>query len=259
MTSERDKAKRRWWQLRIRDMARENLRRWLLGITALFSVIALCGVVLAWLMDRQQLRMEVQRLRVQHRTEAAAKIDEARRAELYRAKARELEAAIEQLVQDAQATEHPAFDDVIGDAPVLARPQTMWEYGQQIPSFAFGRRFITSVDLKRLRETPEWKPNAENPPISARRALALADEVVRDLEKGESEWSAETERFLDAVSLFLAGENRWFWRVEYFWLPRTSGSSGTPPNLCLYVLMDGMVVKPQEVEWGPGPGELRTD
>ena len=116
------------------------------------------------------------------------------------------------------------------DVPVL-------EYRTPI----FGKTYVAKLWSSKVLQTPEWDENDENPPVSARKALALAkktrDSTV-ELPSG-FEWK-HPELFLRSI------EGRWVWFVYYYATPEKADSE-LPPSVMLMILMDGTPV-PLEVE-----------
>jgi hypothetical protein len=113
----------------------------------------------------------------------------------------------------------------------------------EIHSYALGKHYIVAVTQKQLDKSPIWKDDAENPPLSARKAMKLTatmkDNLVKDTDR--LVWKQE------GASLEEAGDNRWYWLISYRASdPRPgTGSTGQPPTLRLIVLMDGTVIEPQ--------------
>lgn len=111
----------------------------------------------------------------------------------------------------------------------------------------FSREYETATDLvtvklfvtgEDLRHTPSWRADQENPPLSARKALRIADEEkARLLAKSKP----ETFKFY-SLTLEEAGEGKWYWRALYF--QERPGGTGVPVSFTAIVLMNGKVVKP---------------
>src|SRR5262245_18407558 len=101
------------------------------------------------------------------------------------------------------------------------------------PSKAFGVSYETTIPDAVLEKTPEWKEESENPPVSARKALTLAEKKMKQMVKVPDDWTGN----LDVMALNRKGL-RWFWRAQFVWFPKSGGFSGVPPHLDVIVLMD---------------------
>lgn len=102
-------------------------------------------------------------------------------------------------------------------------------------SYAIGRKFDVSFS-EEIEQTPKWKEDAQDPPVSARRALELAEarksELVRD----------ECGLVWGLRSLELAPEgDDWYWLAAFEAHPEKAGPLDFAPDLLVVVLMDGTV------------------
>jgi hypothetical protein len=107
-------------------------------------------------------------------------------------------------------------------------------------------RYTSVVTDKLLDATPPWADDQDNPPISAKRAIGLADSVRTDWLKGQESLSLKWT--LRDVTLTHALGNKWFWVVGYEGHPSVGGTTGMPPYIHLIVLMNGEVVMPRKEE-----------
>lgn len=111
-------------------------------------------------------------------------------------------------------------------------------------SLGFSR---TKFDETAVRESPAWDPADANPPLSAARALAIADRFRRQRfrETGSRKWG------LDNLALCpLDGKrNKWCWQVSFTAPPRRGDFGGQPPLFAVYVLMNGETLIPESC-WG---------
>jgi hypothetical protein len=109
----------------------------------------------------------------------------------------------------------------------------------QSGNFPPGKSYSWAISFEDLRAAPVWKEGEENPPLSARKAIRLADQLRGDLVK-------DTERYkweLEYAALFPTGEKgQWYWLIRYE--PRSRLGGNVFGYLDLAVLMDGKVVKP---------------
>jgi hypothetical protein len=106
------------------------------------------------------------------------------------------------------------------------------------------KSFTITVTDADLRNTPSWT-GADNPPLSARKAIRLLTPVKESLvhnEKGFHPWR------LSSLSLRQGDQvpDRWYWVATYeAWVEyRGGGATGGPYTLYLVVLMDGRVLHP---------------
>ena len=75
--------------------------------------------------------------------------------------------------------------------------------------------------------------------------MALSQAVVERLTKDE-EGLKDWKRHFEGATLHKTQDGkRWFWRIEYSWLPKQGAMTGPPPYMDIIVLMDGTVVEPQ--------------
>ena len=96
-----------------------------------------------------------------------------------------------------------------------------------------------------MKNSPTWEDDAENPPLSARRAVKLANELKNFLVKDSEiwEWKYESASLLQGLVV-----GKWYWLIQYKAHLKSGGLGGGQPNLSLVVLMDGTVVKPHPPE-----------
>jgi hypothetical protein len=115
-----------------------------------------------------------------------------------------------------------------------------WCSGQDFSSYADGRRFRIVISSAQIKKAPEWRADEENPPLSARKAIKLANALKERLVKDDDDykWVLESVRLTPT-------EEGWFWMVAYESQKLRSGfSSGPKTGLRLAVLMDGTVPEP---------------
>lgn len=111
--------------------------------------------------------------------------------------------------------------------------------GGEIASYADAKEFRLVVEDRDLLAAPEWKADAENPPLSAARAIKLATDYKEALLKrsGEGKW--------ECVGAELRLEqyiNRWYWEVSF---EPHRGHGSVFQHLIIVVLMDGKMPKPR--------------
>jgi hypothetical protein len=110
-----------------------------------------------------------------------------------------------------------------------------------IGSYTADRQLAVSITNAALLASPPWDGKAENPPLSARKAIALASTKKDKLVKDSEDWKWH----LESASLRPSDEGRWFWLVSFVAYPQRAMLAGVPPTLRLVVLMDGTVVEPK--------------
>lgn len=105
-------------------------------------------------------------------------------------------------------------------------------------SFNAGKAFESVITAEALGRTPSWNDSNPNPPLSARDAMRLADQLkgklVQDTEDGR--WGRV------AMELRLATADHWYWLARY---ELEADGTGPTPDLIILVLMDGTVITPQ--------------
>ena len=105
-----------------------------------------------------------------------------------------------------------------------------------------------TVNDAALRKTPKWKPDAQNPPLSARKALKVADDLKNTIMKDSKEW-AWVLGYMKLVPPNLRRDgtpdpDRWYWMVIYYKISTKTLKVDSPNELRLIVFMDGKAVKP---------------
>jgi hypothetical protein len=115
-------------------------------------------------------------------------------------------------------------------------------------SYTTSKNYTITISREALANSPAWKDDQENPPLSARKAIKLANETKDSLVKDSKDYKWK----LRDAALTPAGDEKWYWVIYYEAEFRGGASTGTPHFLRLVVLMDGKVVKP-EVRKDEGP------
>ena len=122
--------------------------------------------------------------------------------------------------------------------------------------------FVATITEKSLTRSPVWSHGDANPPLSARKAMRLAEGVRSMLVENNSKRSWH----LVSVALVpddpeeaktpgdLANTRRWFWLLTYECF--LDGWTGPPDMLQIPVLMDGVVVTPRLIT-SAAPGQFR--
>lgn len=139
------------------------------------------------------------------------------------------------------------------DAPYTGPVSDIGDGGTEIVYKDDDREDAISVVVTQVmtQGQPTWKAYSGNPPLSARKALEIADKFrrTRFREQENYDWA------LKCASLTpLDSENgKWCWVVLFEAnATRGVGSSGFWPEFPVYVLMDGEVIEPED------PGNVLT-
>lgn len=111
--------------------------------------------------------------------------------------------------------------------------------------FAYGLEedVETEIDKEAVRKSPRWDPAYENPPVSARAALLIANQFRRDSLRDNALW----EWRLAYITLYpIDGKNnKWCWCIRFAAHAKKGGYSGRPPEFAVFVLMNGKIVMPK--------------
>ena len=107
-------------------------------------------------------------------------------------------------------------------------------------------QFVFDCEEHRLRATPEWKKDQDNPPLSVRAAIRAANKQLLNLVKHPKAWvmtSVEIEE--DTYT------TRWFYKLNYERQRDKNGNSvdigGEQLPFMVIVLMDGTLVNPKKI------------
>jgi hypothetical protein len=102
-----------------------------------------------------------------------------------------------------------------------------------------GKKYEFRISDEDLQKTPAWAPAAENPPLSARRAIDVARKQLATLIPNGKDWR------LYAV-MMRPIEDRWIYLVEFLEpLRGDGGGQQVSAGFQLVVLMNGVAVTPR--------------
>ena len=103
-------------------------------------------------------------------------------------------------------------------------------------SYAIGQSFYVCFTSDQIEQTPKWKEDAPNPPVSGRRALELAEVRKNELVKDQYGlvWRVRS------LELVPDGDD-WYWLAAYEAHPKGAGDLYFATNLLVVVLMDETV------------------
>ena len=97
--------------------------------------------------------------------------------------------------------------------------------------FAYGLEedMETEIDKETVRKSPRWDPAEENPPVSARAALLIANRFRRDRLRNNALW----EWRLSYITLYpIDGENcKWCWCIRFAAHVKKGGFYDRPPRI----------------------------
>jgi len=99
------------------------------------------------------------------------------------------------------------FDYSVGTQSVTTHlaPLRFHGYGSESETFE------TKVSLEKLSACPTWDGRSDNPPVSARKAIALANDAASELDiLTDSIWEFEEIKLSQ-----LGKQDAWCWQVEY--------------------------------------------
>ena len=120
-----------------------------------------------------------------------------------------------------------------------------YSYGDSVASWSsyFNRqRFDFNITEEQLNDTPSWQENADNPPLSARKAIQVAQAFLPKMIAKSEQWT------LHKLSLEKMGDkDKWVYVVQ-FEGPHPGGD-GFVSTMDIVVLMSGVPVKPKVSEW----------
>ena len=111
-------------------------------------------------------------------------------------------------------------------------------------SYAFGKEYRTEITEGDIKKCPRWCENADNPPLSIRKAMRIAngrrEKLVHDTELYKWRLESVTLEFFwyDKVPYEIP-----YWRVHYE-AHGVHGGTGISPELDLFVLMNGALIEP---------------
>jgi hypothetical protein len=107
-------------------------------------------------------------------------------------------------------------------------------------SYIDGKTFESQVSPEEIARTPAWLPEAENPPLSARRAIQTSRQQMEAIVADRSVWR------LDSVQLLDMGDHlHWMYLVEFERQYPEDVAVYGDHSLRILVLMDGTVITPK--------------
>jgi hypothetical protein len=102
-----------------------------------------------------------------------------------------------------------------------------------------GRNYVleTRIGEGDMSNSPSWKTDDENPPLSPRRAAQIAKDYLKSADVRGTTWTVE------AVSLTHFSADKWYYEVTFFCTgpSRAKGEDWPPQQVGIRVLMSGKV------------------
>lgn len=125
---------------------------------------------------------------------------------------------------------------------------------------AYGKHVRITVSDDMLKRTPKWDKKSDNPPLSARKAMRLAEKVKLQLDR---RFKPKYKFKFGAATIHPGKDDRWYW-VVYYEEVNPYRLSGIASSLTLVVLMDGQVLHgyPKKLNGNkskPGPQTGKRD
>ncbi len=101
---------------------------------------------------------------------------------------------------------------------------------------------VTKGELERM---PEWGPEAENPPLSARRAKRLSIQIIdRKVRAGNISRYVHAIWRVQRLTLRMIEDEKWLWIVEFELEPKTgTGLTGVAPQCQIALSMSGKLIR----------------
>ena len=107
------------------------------------------------------------------------------------------------------------------------------DYVAKFYGFHDGKQFEFTVTSKLLENCPEWLSEQDNPPLPARRALAIASDYLPKLVTNAEAWKAGEIRLRPV-------RDKWVYVLEF-----SQRREGVQTPFVIVVLMNGEVVEPK--------------
>jgi len=109
-----------------------------------------------------------------------------------------------------------------------------------VVDYAFGKAYVSRIPGEALVKSPRWSQGVDNPPVSAGKAIKIAQLTKERLLKDSEDFKWK----LASLRLEQIGDGHWYWIVCYFAEFR-GNSTGIPNQVPIVVLMDGTAVMPR--------------
>ena len=120
----------------------------------------------------------------------------------------------------------------------------MCQYSAVFSSYHNDKRYDFRITPEQLAKTPAWLEDQPNPPLPARRALAIAVAYLGNLFVDADEWRRS------AIALVPVGD-RWVYSIEFTEPPRSGCADCLSTPFRVVVMMDGVAVSTSVSPWKP--------
>ncbi|MGH9970880.1 MAG: hypothetical protein ACREBG_24235 [Pyrinomonadaceae bacterium] len=114
--------------------------------------------------------------------------------------------------------------------------------------YVYGYKYTFKVFDEDLQKLPSWNPEAEDVPISVRKAIDIGKiNLERLIPQDHEKW------VLNTITLSRIGKDNWLYEIEF----QNDELLGSGPDwtFAIFVKMDGTIVEPEVV---PNDGKARV-
>ena len=124
-------------------------------------------------------------------------------------------------------------------AMILVTPAHAQDTAASYRSDHAGKRYDFTVTYAQIQLTPDWNEDADNPPLSPRKALARARTDLRTFLPDAAKWTHPK------ITLSEVGApHKWMYIVEFEGPLPPNMVDGPVDQMRVLVLMDGTAIKP---------------
>jgi hypothetical protein len=130
---------------------------------------------------------------------------------------------------------------------LLASAPAFSQEWMRLTRYRDGYRYTFKLTEEEIQKLPSWNPETEDVPLSARKAVEIAQSnLQRLMPKTTEKWC------LDGVNLSRMGKDRWIYEIEFLAEEIREDSDF---SFTIFVKMDGTIVEPEIV---PDDGKSRV-
>jgi hypothetical protein len=112
-----------------------------------------------------------------------------------------------------------------------------------------GSKYTFKVTAEELQNLPSWNPETEDVPLSARKAIEVAQRNLARFVPTPDKWT------LDHIELTRMVKDKWIYEVYFDCLSEDCGRPDSDWSFMIYVKMDGSIVEPV-IESYDGKGKV---
>ena len=102
-----------------------------------------------------------------------------------------------------------------------------------------GRKYSYELATSDVKATPSWNPSREDPPLSLRSALGVAEATLRRYVKDADDWEAEN------ITLKQVDVEKWIYEIAFSCNKRGCFEKGYLASFPILIKMDGSAVEPK--------------